>query len=175
MKKVFVLCLIALMVFSLPFNVNAESKKRILIDVAHDEPINFTAGYNMFISQLSSKGFTLAENKVPITENTLKNNDILLIIVPKSNFTQQEIFAIEKFVKDGGSLLLVGRGGSSLDTKNTRDVLNQLTINMGITLNDDLVTDTQNYYDNDATNVIIVNMVSDPITNEIFKVAMKLP
>jgi len=175
MKKVFVLCLIALMVFSLPFNVNAESKKRILIDVAHDEPINFTAGYNMFISQLSSKGFTLAENKVPITENTLKNYDILLIIVPKSNFTQQEIFAIEKFVKDGGSLLLVGRGGSSLDTKNTRDVLNQLTINMGITLNDDLVTDTQNYYDNDATNVIIVNMVSDPITNEIFKVAMKLP
>lgn len=175
MKKVFVLCLITLLVFSLPLNVNAESKKRILIDVAHDEPINFTSGYNMFISQLTSRGFTLAENKVSITENTLDNYDILLVIVPKSEFTQQEILSIEKFVKDGGSLLLVGRGGSSLDTKNTRKVLNQLTINMGITFNDDLVTDTQNYYDNDATNVIIVNMVSDPITNEIFKVAMKLP
>ncbi|KYC52095.1 MAG: Tetratricopeptide repeat protein [Candidatus Methanofastidiosum methylothiophilum] len=175
MKKVFVLCLIALMVFSLPFNVTAEPKKRVLIDVSHDEPINFTSGYNTFLSQLTSKGFTLAENKVPITENTLKNYDILLIIVPKSNFTQTEIFAIEKFVKDGGSLLLVGRGGSSLDTKKTREVLNQLTVNMGIAFNDDLVTDTQNYYDNDATNVIIINMVDDSITNEIFKVAMKLP
>ncbi|MCC7572744.1 MAG: tetratricopeptide repeat protein [Candidatus Methanofastidiosum sp.] len=175
MKKIVVLSIIVLLVLSFPLNVNAQSKKRILIDVAHDEPINFTAGYNMFIGQLTSKGFTLTENKVPITENTLKNYDILLIIVPKSNFTPQEIFAIEKFVKEGGSLLLVGRGGSSLDIKKTREVLNQLTINMGITFNDDLVTDTQNYYDNDATNVIIVNMVDDPITKDVFKVAMKLP
>ncbi|NYT03647.1 MAG: tetratricopeptide repeat protein [Candidatus Methanofastidiosa archaeon] len=175
MRKIFVLSIIALIVFSLPLNVNAESKKRVLIDVAHDEPINFTAGYTMFISQLTSRGFTLAENKVPLTENTLKNYDILLIIVPKSNFTAQEIYAIEKFVKDGGSLLLIGRGGSSLDTKNTRDALNGITTNMGIIFNDDLVTDTQNYYDNDATNVIIVNMGDDPITKDIFKVAMKLP
>jgi tetratricopeptide (TPR) repeat protein len=175
MKRLVILWIIALMIFSFPLNVNAQSQKRVLIDVAHDEPINFTAGYNMFLSQLTSRGFTLSENKVPLTENTLKNYDILLIIVPKTNFTQEEIFVIEEFVKDGGSLLLVGRGGSSLDIKKTREVLNELTINMGIVFNDDLVTDTQNYYDNDATNVIIVNMVDDPITKDIFKVAMKLP
>lgn len=175
MKRLVILWIIALMILSFPLNVNAQSQKRILIDVTHDEPINFTAGYNMFLSQLTSRGFTLAENKVPLTENTLKNYDILLIIVPKTNFTQQEVYVIEKFVKDGGSLLLVGRGGSSLDIKKTREVLNELTINMGITFNDDLVTDTQSYYDNDATNVIIVNMIDDPITEDIFKVAMKLP
>ena len=175
MKKLFVLGIIALLMFSLPLSINAESKKRVLIDVAHDEPINFISGYNMLISQLKNKDFALAENKVPITENILKDYDILVIIVPKSNFTQQEISAIEKFVKDGGSLMLVGRGGSSLDIKKTREVLNQLTINMGITFNDDLVTDTMNFYDNDATNVIIVNFAEDPVTKDIFKVAMKLP
>ncbi len=175
MKKLFVLGLIALMIFSFPININAESNKRVLIDVAHDEPITFTAGYTMLIDQLTNRGFTLTENKVPITENTLKDYDILLIIVPKSNFTQQEILAIEKYVENGGSLLLIGRGGSSLDIKKTREVLNQLTTNMGIIFNDDLVTDTQNFYDNDATNVIIVNIVDDPVTEDIFKVAMKLP
>ncbi|KYC45062.1 MAG: Tetratricopeptide repeat protein [Candidatus Methanofastidiosum methylothiophilum] len=175
MKKLVVLSIIALLLFSFPLNVDAQPKKRVLIDVAHDEPINFTAGYNMFFSQLTNKGFTLAENKLPITENTLRNYDILLIIVPKSNFTAQEIYAIEKFVRDGGSLLLIGRGGSSLDIKKTREVLNQLTVNMGITFNDDLVTDTQSFYDGDATNVIVVNMIEDPITKDVYRVAMKLP
>jgi tetratricopeptide (TPR) repeat protein len=175
MRRLVILWIIALMVLSFPLNVNAESQKRVLIDVAHDEPINFMTGYTMFINQLTSRGFTLAENKLPLTESTLNNYDILLIIVPKSNFSVQEISAIEKFVKEGGNLLLIGRGGSSLDTKNTRDSLNGITTNMGIIFNDDLVTDTQNYYDNDATNVIIVNMADDPITKDIFKVAMKLP
>lgn len=46
---------------------------------------------------------------------------------------------------------------------------------MGIIFNDDLVTDTQSYYDNDATNVIVVNIIDDAITKEIFRIAMKLP
>lgn len=174
-NKVCVLGIVILLLFSFPFGVNAEEKKRVLIDVAHDEPINFTSGYKLFTDLLVNRGYTLSENKVPLTENTLSNYDILLIIVPKSNFTQQEISAIDKFVKAGGSLLLVGRGGSSLDTKNTRAVLNEVSANMDIVFNDDLVTDTQNYYDNDATNVIIINMADDPVTTDIFKVAMKLP
>ncbi|HOM95624.1 MAG: tetratricopeptide repeat protein [Candidatus Methanofastidiosa archaeon] len=175
MKKLFVLSIVALLVFNIPLNVNAESKKRVLIDIAHDEPISFTAGYDMFINQLRNKGFILSENKVKITDNTLNSYDILLVIVPKSNFSPHEIAAIEKFVKEGGSLLVVGRGGSSLDTKKTREVLNELTANMGIIFNDDLVTDTQSYYDNDATNVIVVNIIDDAITKEIFRIAMKLP
>jgi len=111
MKKLFILGIVALLIFSIPLNVNAESKKRVLIDIAHDEPISFTAGYDMFINQLTNKGFILSENKVKITGNTLNNYDVLLVIVPKSNFSPQEIAAIEKFVKDGGSLLVVGRGG----------------------------------------------------------------
>ena len=174
-NKVYVLGIIALLLLSFPFSVNAEGKKRVLIDVAHDEPINFTSGYKLFSDLLANKGYSLTVNKVPITENTLSNYDILLIIVPKSNFTQQEISAIDKFVKSGGNLLLVGRGGSSLDIKNTRTALNQISTNMGIIFNDDLVTDTQNFYDNDATNVIVINMADDPVTTDIFKVAMKLP
>ncbi|KYC48823.1 MAG: Tetratricopeptide repeat protein [Candidatus Methanofastidiosum methylothiophilum] len=174
-NHLFVLGVIGLLIFSFPVNVNAQEKKRVLIDIAHDEPINFTAGYKIFLDQLTNKGYILSENKVSITESTLSNYDILLIIVPKSNFTSVEISAIDKFVKNGGSLLLVGRGGSSLDTKKTRAVLNELSTNMGIVFNDDLVTDTQSYYDNDATNVIVINMIEDPITTDLYKIAMKLP
>lgn len=174
-NKVCVLGIIILILFSFPFSVNAQVKKRVLIDVAHDEPINFSSGHKLFADQLTNKGFTLSENKGPITDSILTDYDILLIIAPKTKFTQQEISAIDKFVKNGGNLLLVGRGGSSLDIKQIRSVLNEISTNMGIVFNDDLVTDTQSYYDNDATNVIIINMVEDPITSDVFKVAMKLP
>ncbi len=49
----------------------------------------------------------------PISDDALRDVDVLAIAVYRAPFSQDEIDAVERFVRAGGGLLLIGNGGAS--------------------------------------------------------------
>ena len=61
-------------------------------------------------NQLQEWEYTVNNISAPIDETKLREGNILVIGNAWGNFTQSEIDAVENFVKNGGSLLVVGSG-----------------------------------------------------------------
>ena len=67
------------------------------------------SGYNYAcIYDYCSRFYNMSRLNTSINESSLENCDVLIIKVPTSRYTTEEISAIENFVKNGGSLLLMG-------------------------------------------------------------------
>ncbi len=93
---------------------------RILVDEYHstwertDRPYDTTwygqeSGYNYAcIYDYCSRFYTMARLTTPIDANALKDCDVLIAKVPTSRYGPDEIDRIGQFVRNGGSLLLVG-------------------------------------------------------------------
>jgi hypothetical protein len=93
---------------------------RILIDEKHSdwewttEEFNTTwygerSSYNYYsMAEYLKYFYKMDQKREELTEELLKNYDILFIKTPTESFTEKEIIAIRDFVENGGSLLLVG-------------------------------------------------------------------
>ncbi|MEZ4895894.1 MAG: DUF4350 domain-containing protein [Saprospiraceae bacterium] len=92
----------------------------VFIDAAHDNFHTRTGRYQSFTSLLESDGYRLADNEEKFTDQSLQGKVLLVIanarpaenahpgIAPTASaFTDAEISAVEKWVKQGGSLLLI--------------------------------------------------------------------
>jgi len=67
------------------------------------------SGYNYYcIYEYCSKYFDMSRLERRITDDALKDCDVLIIKVPTHRFSEQEIAAVRRFVWRGGGLLLVG-------------------------------------------------------------------
>jgi hypothetical protein len=59
---------------------------------------------------LSIKGIQVVEHSTEITDESLKQCDVLIIVRPTQNITESEIEVITSFVAEGGGLLMTGMG-----------------------------------------------------------------
>ena len=92
----------------------------VLFDEAHHNYSKLSGRYQPFAKVLASDGYELKTNTKPFTQATLADADILVIVNALNErnaknwdlptwpaFTRQEIEAVYRWVKSGGSLMLV--------------------------------------------------------------------
>lgn len=101
---------------------------RVFVDEYHSkwEPIDRPydtnwygqeSGYNYAcIYDYCSHFYQMSRLNTPINDAALGNCDVLMIKVPTSRYSREEIDAIERFVKRGGGLLLVGEHTNVFNT-----------------------------------------------------------
>ncbi|QUY45849.1 DUF4350 domain-containing protein [Acaryochloris marina] len=91
----------------------SKDKRKILISSGHCEIVSLKGSpYAPPKSKLEAWEADVENIAAPIDETKLNKGNILIIGNAWGNFTQSEIDAIEKFVKNGGSLFVVGIGWS---------------------------------------------------------------
>ncbi|NEO61215.1 MAG: trypsin-like serine protease [Moorea sp. SIO4G2] len=96
----------------------SSNNKSVLISSGHSEIISFKGSpFNtkppLALKKLLNKwGSTVGDIVAPIDDTKLKKGNILVVGDAWGNFTQSEIDAVENFVKNGGSLFVVGLGWS---------------------------------------------------------------
>lgn len=112
-------------IFYMPFS----SKATILFDLSHNEMLTPSEGidseYTDFISLLNSLNLEIKKNEdAEINDQLLKNTELLVIGNPVNEyFSKEEITSIVKFVRHGGSLLLVSEYGADyLQKTNLNDI-----------------------------------------------------
>ena len=72
----------------------------------------------------------------PITADRLRSCDVLLIKTPTARYTRQEVEAVVRYVRDGGSLLLIG---DHTNVFNMNTYLNDIARHFGFTFRNDLL------------------------------------
>ena len=77
--------------------VTSDDEKTILFTTGHNEK-----NFDTLVKTAENKFFNTGE--IDIRKDKIENCDILAICAPSGDFTQQEIAAIEAFVRGGGSL-----------------------------------------------------------------------
>lgn len=97
-------------------------QKKVLISSGHCETASLRRSPVLLPSDLKTNlenwklgdevGYEVNTITAPLDETKLREGNILIIGNAWGNFTQSEIDAVEKFVRNGGSLLVAGFGGS---------------------------------------------------------------
>ena len=123
---------------------------RILVDEAHsdwertDKAYTTTwygeeSGYNYYcLYRLLGFYYGARRNYKPITDQTFRDSDILILKTPTSAYSPSEVRAIRAFVRRGGGLLLVG---DHTNVFGMNDHLNQVAEAYGIRFNFDATYD----------------------------------
>ena len=121
-----------------------------------------------FIQFLFDSDFKLGKIEAGLTYEKLNQYDLFIIGVPHlgPDFDVDEISALVKYVKDGGSLLVINDGGGDYENKNN---LSELTKNFGIVFNSDILFDNKNF-SKDNAHPIIKDFRSHFITRDIYQI-----
>jgi hypothetical protein len=122
-------------------------------------------GFSDFIEFLFNSDLKLGKIEAGITYEKLSTYNIFVIGVPTSNYKldSEEIEDLVKYVKDGGSLLIINDKGGEYENKNN---LNELTQHFGILFNSDQLFDNENYSE-DISRPIIKDFKKHFITKDI--------
>jgi len=172
MKKV-ILTLSILILLSL----NAVSaEKTILIDKYHDTD-NWWGdpeGTGKFLfTELSTLGFKTKINESPLTAETLRGSDILVLWNPNNALEENEVSALTKFVDDGGSVLILASHEQDMLAQ-SRDSLNTFLEPFGIRIMKNGTDDPSNRKGCSCT-PIIHNFIQHPTTEGIESILMYKP
>jgi len=135
-------------------------------DYSHQNKLNIEdPGFNDFIEYLFNSDLKLGKIEAGITYEKLADYNVFIIGVPiaDSHISSEEIEYLTKYVKDGGSLLVINNKGGELGNKNN---LNDLTVNFGIKFNPDHLFDNKNF-SKDISRPIIRDFKTHFITRDI--------
>lgn len=142
---------------------------KIALDYSHKNKLTMeSSSYSDFIQFLFNTGFKLGKIQAGFDSiKKLENYDLIFLSTPRSaNFSEQEIENIEKYVKNGGALLIVSSAGG--DYKN-RTNLSQLTEQFKFSIVSDEVRDSMKYA-NLQKRPIFTEFKPHTITNGVKKV-----
>ncbi len=125
-------------------------------------------GFNDFIEFLFNSDLKLGKIEAGITYEKLSAYNVFIIGVPidESYLTPEEIEGLLKYVKDGGSLLIINDKGGDYDNKNN---LSELTKHFGIKFNHDQLFDNENF-SKDNSRPIIKKFKKHFITRDITQI-----
>ncbi|MBA7647362.1 hypothetical protein ES703_55134 [subsurface metagenome] len=125
-------------------------------------------GFNDFIEFLFNSDLKLGKIEAGITYEKLSGYNVFIIGVPiaESYLTPEEIEDLLKYVKDGGSLLIVNDKGGDHENKNN---LSELTKHFGIKFNHDQLFDNENF-SKDNSRPIIKEFKKHFITRDITQI-----
>ena len=122
-----------------------KTEYNIGFDYSHKNKLNIEdPGFNDFVEYLFNSDLKLGKIEAGITYEKLSDYNVFIIGVPiaDSNLSSEEIESLTKYVKDGGSLLIINDKGGEIENKNN---LNDLTKIFGIKFNPDQLFDNENY------------------------------
>jgi hypothetical protein len=121
-----------------------------------------------FIQYLFDSDFKLGKIEAGLTYDKLKKYDLFIIGVPTlgPDLDTDEIDDLVKYVKDGGSLLVINDGGGDYENKNN---LSELTHNFGIRFNSDRLFDNK-FFKKKNSHPIIKEFKSHFITRDITEI-----
>ncbi len=123
-----------------------------------------TYGSSSFATLLEANGYSVDRiTDKPITSEKLKGYNVLVIMSPFRNYTDDEVNAIKEFVNNGGGLFLVGSNWGDVDG-DQNFAFNKIARSFGVDFaNNEIVTDDQNYIF--LSNFVTINdLKPSPIT-----------
>ncbi len=125
-------------------------------------------GFNDFIEFLFNSDLKLGKIEAGINYQKLSAYNVFIIGVPiaESYLTPEEIEDLLKYVKDGGSLLIINDKGGDHENKNN---LSELTKHFGIKFNHDQLFDNENF-SKDNSRPIIKEFKKHFITRDITQI-----
>ncbi|WP_457741934.1 DUF4350 domain-containing protein [Thermococcus sp.] len=102
---------------------------RVLIDASHGQYYINKYGIENLKSYIENElGWEVNVSYVPLTQDVLKNYDIVILTNPKSDLSEAEIQALQQFVENGGGLFVAGDWYKYVNAKS----LNALVKKFGI-------------------------------------------
>ncbi|TBL80830.1 S-layer homology domain-containing protein [Paenibacillus thalictri] len=118
--------------------VKAKLNMTIMIDASHGNENTTTDGVNatykdnfkLLTSALQREGYTVVENKQPLSAAVLQGVKVLIVTHPASDLTSAENTAVAEYVNGGGSLYLTGKSNFNVDPT----INNDLLVAMGSTI-----------------------------------------
>lgn len=154
-KRFKLLPLFILIIFSLiiiPNTVVAQYNSNVLFDESGPYYKYFTI-YNLgpygasgYANLLEKNGFSVNRlTEAPITTEKLKGYDVLILMAPARNYSDEEINAIHKFVNEGGGLFILADGWGTQDGDENYS-FNKIARSFGLDFSyNSVVTDPKNY------------------------------
>ncbi|MFW9771255.1 MAG: hypothetical protein ACFFEO_03685 [Candidatus Thorarchaeota archaeon] len=143
------------------------------LDYSHNNMLSLEApSYADFTQFLFNSGYKLGKIEAGFSSEKLGNYDVIIISTPKNiSLNPKEIETLEDFVRNGGSLLIMGaRGGDYLNRTN----LNELTRNFGFKFASDEISDSVTYV-NLQKRPLLQNFKPHFITEQIKKIVLSNP
>lgn len=110
---------------------------KVLVDNGHGQYYNSGKMITLITKMKEEFNWTVDLNEDEFTADELKNYDIVIITNPGEDFTDEEISALQEYVKNGGGLLVTGNWYRYV----YYHTLNDLVSAFGITFNDDELMD----------------------------------
>lgn len=158
----------------------------ILIDLAHSNTFNIEE-LNVLTLRLVSRGLTVeflmekgelegrllgeeeseegeVEGEKLEEEEGLPVVDAFIVVCPQEEFSQDEIETADKFVKDGGKLLLIA-------DPTRRGKMNSLSFNFGLIFEPDYLYNVKEYETN-YRNIFVSEFKENEITEKLEKIAL---
>ena len=138
-------------------------------DYSHQNKLTIEdPGFNDFIEYLLNSDLKLGKIEAGITYEKLADYNVFIIGVPvaDSHLRSEEIESLTRYVKDGGSLLILNDKGGEIENKNN---LNDLTKVFGINFNSDQLFDNE-VYSKDISRPIIKDFKKHFITRDITQI-----
>lgn len=120
-------------------------KPTIGLDYSHNNKLTLEASsYNEFTNFLFSSGYKLGRIEVGLDSlKKLENYDAIILSTPNnSKIEKKEIEIIEKYVRNGGSILIISSMGGDYTNRTN---LNELTQKFGFEFESDEINDSVNY------------------------------
>jgi hypothetical protein len=120
-------------------------RAKIGFDYSHNNKLTLEASsYSDFFQFLFASGYKVGKIQAGFTSLTkMKEYDAIILSTPRNTMlNNEEIENVIKYVKKGGSLLVISSMGG--DLKN-RTNLNEVTENFGFEFNSDEINDSMNY------------------------------
>lgn len=147
---------------------------KVMIDASHKnentstDPGTYKDNFTSFTKMVQREGYTVVENKAPLTADTLKDVKVLVLTHPEVDLSAAENDAVAEFVKNGGSLLLTDKS----NYKNDPTINNDLLLEMGasIQINHDGIYDDSkdgNFWSDPLKSKHAVRLHLAPVANYI--------
>jgi len=145
MKKIIVnLCAMSLLLLSASLASAGESTPKIMFDQGHGQRfVVADTGHlqlSKFSETLSSTGAAVHQTQEPLTEDSLKGADALVISGPFIPLQPEEIESVLRFIQNGGRLAVMLHIAAPMDTLLTR---------LGVYYSNSILHERQNVIDRD--------------------------
>jgi hypothetical protein len=156
------------------FSIKAPLGKTIMIDASknNENTTKDTGTYKdnlkLFTTLIRQQGYSVVENANVLSDSVLSNAAVLYISHPASAYSTAEITAINKFVTNGGSLLMTEKSNFGGSNQNLNAVLSG--VGSSILVNNDGVFDETaygNFWGTPLTSNFSVRAHPTPVSNNL--------
>ncbi|MFF2446310.1 Ig-like domain-containing protein [Neobacillus sp. NPDC058068] len=158
--------------FEQSFVVKAPLGKTIMIDGTHGNENTkgdlgtYKDNLKLFTTVMKQQGYTVVENATTLSDEVLKNVDVLMVTHPTSSYGTNEIAAIKKFVTNGGSLLMTEKSNFGGSNQNLNTILSEVGSTIAVN-NDGVFDETKegNFWSTPLTSNFSVRLHPTPVSN----------